>query len=81
MKLRSGSMTIFGAEAVPSCPEDGGLGCGRGSRPTIAPLVLSDVGHVVVTVAAPDHGFVVRSGRKQGGFGVGDEDRGGGCSR
>jgi hypothetical protein len=34
------------------------VGCGRGSRSTVALLVLScDVGHVIVTVAAPNQPF------------------------
>jgi hypothetical protein len=83
------ALGVHDNEAVPSCPDDGGLGCGRGSRFTIAPLVLSDVGRVVVTVAAPDHAFLFLYGHdaKEGGLGwaarivredAADDDTGGG---
>ncbi len=62
----------------------GHVGCGCRSRSTVAPLVLSHyVGHVVVTVATPNHAFLFLygCGMNRGGVGVGNKDPGGGCGQ
>ncbi len=50
---------VHGVEAVPSCPNNWGLGCRHGSLLTIVLLILScNVGHTIVTVTTPDHAFL-----------------------
>ncbi len=60
------------------------VGCGCGSRLTGAPLILShNVGHIIVTVATPNHALLFLNGRdiNRGVFGVGNKDCGGGCGQ